>query len=82
MILNVKSYSLLDEIDLSKNEMKLVLLLSDNEYHSAKECLDYIGIYSHANLYSLINKINKNKELITHKKRIGYRIKEKIKIDH
>lgn len=58
MILDVKKYKL-DNKELEKVELKLMLLLSDNYAHSVDECRRYIKRYGYVSIYNIIKKLNK-----------------------
>ena len=83
MILNVRKYKI-ENIDLERYELKLLLLLSDNKFHSQKECLKYLDLFSYQSLYKKIRSIN-NKlgfKIIKNKLGIGYKTQFLIQIDY
>jgi len=83
MILDLKKYKI-DNIPLEKKEVKFLLLLSDNEWHTRDECMNYLKIYTNATFFKRVNAINKKtcKNFIINKYGIGYKIKNKIKINY
>lgn len=61
MIIDTRKYILkynLKRIELSQKELKLLLLLSDNKYHTIKEIRKYVGIVFEINTKKLIERIN------------------------
>ena len=61
MIIDTGKYILkynLKRIELSQKELKLLLLLSDNKYHTIKEIRKYVGIVFEINTKKLIERIN------------------------
>lgn len=83
MILDVKKYKL-GNITLEAQEMKLLLLLSDNKYHKTKECLKYCYLYSPVSITKIRDKINKkfNEKIITNRYRNGYKTDLQIEISY
>lgn len=83
MILDIKKYKL-DSIELSLREMKLLLLLSDNMFHSTNECLEYCDIFTSASITKIRDRVNKKfgKNIITNKYRYGYKTNVQIKINY
>lgn len=83
MILDVKKYKL-GNTELKKNEMKLLLLLSDNEYHKTDECKKYLGFWANASISKLKKGINKKlkEEIIANRFRKGYQLILNIEITY
>lgn len=83
MILNVRKYKL-DDIELRKNEMKLVLLLSDNDYHALYEMTSFLGIYTRPSIWKTMRSVNKKakENIIKCYYNRGYKIDKTIKLDY
>lgn len=83
MILNTRKYRLSD-IDLTKNEMKLILLLSDNKLHKMEECMEYLNVWGSVCVFRVIKSINKKTcdNFIQNKRGHGYRIRAIIELDY
>lgn len=74
MILDVKKY-MLNNIELSKNELKLILLLSNNIPISTKTCLKYLNYKTVTGLENTIRKINRKIDKITKQRKLIKKIK-------
>lgn len=71
MVINTRKYKI-DNIELTINEMRLLLLLSDMKYHNAKEIEEYLDIIQTGSVSRLIKRINKKKKIINKKWGTGY----------
>lgn len=82
MILNAKKYKL-GNLELKKNELRFILLLSDNDYHKSNEIRKYLGIWTKASVSILKRNINKRarEELIVADK-FGYKLIPNIEITY
>ena len=83
MILDLKRYTL-DGVRLKRNEVKLLLLLSDNQWHSLLECIKYLDMCSNVTISRLISSIRAKtyQKFIITRPSVGYRISCMIEINY
>lgn len=55
---NILRYNV-EQKDINKKEKKLILILSDNKYHSTGEIRKYLGYITNSQVRILINQINR-----------------------
>lgn len=81
MIINTLEKTINDKINITKTQMRFLLLLSDNEIHSNDEILKYMGWLEPIYIYLLVKNIRKieylNKVLINIRG-VGYKINEEV----
>lgn len=81
MIINVLEKTINNKVHITRNQMRFLLLLSDNELHPVDEILDYMHWFDKLYLYSLIRNVKKIRYVnIVNIRGAGYRIDESILI--
>lgn len=88
MVLNARKYAVYGKDfkskELERNELRTLLLLSDNYFHDAREIMDYTDLNTYSGVWRLVKTINKKMdfELIKHRYGKGYYTGYKIEIDY